>query len=90
MAYQAGYDCASSYGRIVVVDAKVSLEAYMDAISASDENLRMESLRRHARQINEHIKGLSKKAYWDQIRDEFQKVVIEDFERLTKEYQSYL
>ncbi len=54
--------------RQVVIDAKVSLKAYLDAIEASSDDLRQQKLTEHARQIQEHLGKLSKKAYWDQFQ----------------------
>ena len=54
-------------GREIVVDAKVSLEAYLDALSAESEQGRKEALARHAAQIRAHMSDLSAKAYWDQF-----------------------
>jgi DNA recombination protein RmuC len=54
-------------GREIVVDAKVSLEAYLDALSAESEQGRKEALTRHATQIRSHMSDLSGKSYWDQF-----------------------
>ena len=54
-------------GREIVVDAKVSLEAYLDALSAESEQGRKEALARHATQIRSHMSDLSAKSYWDQF-----------------------
>jgi DNA recombination protein RmuC len=51
-------------GRSVVVDAKVPLDAYLDATSTDDEAARADALRRHARQVRQHVDGLSSKQYW--------------------------
>lgn len=51
----------------VVVDSKVSLEAYLRAIETEDEAARLGHLTDHARQIKNHIKALSDKAYWRQL-----------------------
>jgi len=51
----------------VVVDAKVSLKAYLEALEASDEATRGEKLRGHANQIRAHLARLSGKAYWEQF-----------------------
>ncbi|MGH3362757.1 MAG: DNA recombination protein RmuC [Nocardioides sp.] len=51
-------------GRQVVVDAKVPLDAYLDATSTDEESVRSEALQRHARQLRHHVDGLSSKAYW--------------------------
>lgn len=53
--------------RTIVVDSKVPLQAYIDAISASDEQERLAHMRKHASQVAEHMRKLSKKAYWDQF-----------------------
>ncbi len=54
-------------GRDIVVDAKVSLEAYLDALSAESEQGRKEALARHATQIRSHMSALSAKSYWEQF-----------------------
>jgi DNA recombination protein RmuC len=50
--------------RQLVVDAKVPLDAYLDATSTDDEAARADALRRHARQVRQHVDGLSSKQYW--------------------------
>jgi DNA recombination protein RmuC len=52
-------------GRQVVVDAKVPLEAYLEAIQTSDEAVREARLRDHARQVRAHVTQLGRKAYWE-------------------------
>lgn len=54
-------------GRQVVVDAKVSLDAYLRAVEAPDEAARQQALVDHARQIRVHIDQLSKKSYFEQF-----------------------
>ncbi len=54
-------------GRQIVIDAKVSLDAYLTAISAESEALRNEALAHHARQIRNHMQALSAKSYWEQF-----------------------
>ncbi len=51
----------------VVVDAKVSLEAYLRAIEASEDADRLRNLSDHARQIRTHVKALGEKAYWERL-----------------------
>ena len=52
-------------GRHLVIDAKTSTSAYMDAIESSGDNEREKHLSVHANQIRQHMKQLSAKAYWD-------------------------
>lgn len=51
----------------VVVDAKVSLEAYLRAIEAQEEPQRLRCLADHARQVKAHVKSLGEKAYWERL-----------------------
>ena len=53
--------------REIVVDAKVSLEAYLDALSSESEETRRIALSRHAAQIRSHMLALSGKSYWEQF-----------------------
>lgn len=54
--------------RQVVVDAKVAMDAYLDALQTSDETLRQTKLKDHARQVRVHVQALSKKSYWDHFQ----------------------
>ncbi|MFZ5608313.1 MAG: DNA recombination protein RmuC [Pseudomonadota bacterium] len=54
-------------GRAIVVDAKTSMAAYLDAVEAPDDKAREQHLVRHARQIREHMKQLGSKRYWDAL-----------------------
>jgi DNA recombination protein RmuC len=56
-------------GQSLVIDAKVSLNAYQDAFAADDEEGRAVALAAHCRSMRAHIDGLSRKAYWDQFED---------------------
>jgi DNA recombination protein RmuC len=51
-------------GRSVVVDAKVPLEAFLDATAADDAAQREAHLARHARQLRAHVDLLGSKRYW--------------------------
>jgi DNA recombination protein RmuC len=51
----------------VVVDAKTPLAAYLEALEAQDDDVRVSRLRDHARQLRDHVAKLSSKAYWGQF-----------------------
>lgn len=55
-------------GRQVVIDAKVPLEAYLEAIHSETEELRTLAFLNHARQVRAHVTALSKKAYWERFQ----------------------
>ena len=55
--------------RKLVIDAKVSLNAYQDAFEAGDDTARDLALAAHCQSMKAHIDGLSKKAYWDQFEE---------------------
>ena len=52
---------------IIVVDSKVALDAYLDAIETEDESKRRELMARHAPAVENHVKGLANKNYWKQF-----------------------
>lgn len=52
----------------VVVDAKVSLEAYLRAVEAEQETDRQRLLKEHANQVRTHVKSLGEKAYWERLK----------------------
>ncbi len=54
-------------GKQVVVDSKVSLDAYLDAYESEDETVRTAALTRHARQVRDHVQKLAAKSYWRQF-----------------------
>jgi DNA recombination protein RmuC len=51
-------------GKQVVVDAKVSLAAYLDAAESRDPDLVEARMQAHARHLREHVRGLAAKEYW--------------------------
>lgn len=63
-------------GRQVVVDSKVPLAAYLDALQSDDPDRQKERMVAHARHIREHIKGLSAKSYWTQFENAPEFVVL--------------
>ena len=57
-------------GGVFVIDAKCSLNAFLDAQDAIDDVVREAALVRHAASVKTHMTGLSAKAYWDQFASE--------------------
>jgi len=55
--------------RDIVVDAKTPLDAYLSATEQRNEAERKNHLTRHARQVRNRVKELSKKAYWSQFKN---------------------
>ena len=51
-------------GKSVVVDAKVPLDAFLDATGADSDEERDAHLARHARQLRQHVDTLGAKSYW--------------------------
>ncbi|ROR29850.1 DNA recombination protein RmuC [Inmirania thermothiophila] len=54
-------------GRLVVVDAKAPVDAYLEAVEARDEDARRRALARHAAQVRAHVERLGRKAYFAQF-----------------------
>ena len=53
--------------RTVVVDSKVPLDAYLNALEADDEETRRAALDHHAQQLRTHMTKLAAKSYWEQL-----------------------
>jgi len=63
-------------GRTIVVDAKVPLDAFLEASACEDEGERRTLLERHAAQLRRHVESLSRKAYWEQFESSPEFVIL--------------
>ena len=63
-------------GKRVVVDAKVPLDAFLDATETDDEDERAAHLARHARQLRAHVETLAGKTYWRAVEGSPEFVVL--------------
>jgi DNA recombination protein RmuC len=54
-------------GGVFVIDAKCSLNAFLELQEAADEAAREGAGLRHVQSVKGHVQGLSAKAYWDQF-----------------------
>ncbi len=63
-------------GRSIVVDAKVTLAAYLEAAETTDEQAAHERMAAHARHLRAHVDQLAAKAYWQQLDDSPEFVVL--------------
>ncbi len=61
--------------RVLVVDVKTPLDAYLEAAEAKNDAQRKLGLERHAKNVHAHIRMLASKTYWDQF-DESPEFVI--------------
>jgi DNA recombination protein RmuC len=62
--------------REIVVDAKVSLDAYLDALSALTEDEKKAKVEKHAQQVRAHMNKLGSKEYWTQFKQSPEFVVL--------------
>lgn len=62
--------------RDLIVDVKTPLDAYLEAVEAKDDAQRQLGLERHARNLREHIRALSSKAYWAQFENSPEFVIL--------------
>ena len=54
--------------RTIVVDSKVPFDAFYESISTSDDEVRAQRLKDHARLVRTHITALSRKSYWETVQ----------------------
>ena len=52
----------------IVIDAKAPLQAYLEALEAPTDELRVAKLKEHATQVRNHTAKLSAKAYWEHLQ----------------------
>ncbi len=53
----------------VVVDSKLPLDAYLEALETDDDNARNLLFVKHAKDLRDHVNKLSKKQYWSQFQN---------------------
>lgn len=53
--------------RLVVVDSKAVLDAFLDAVDAQNPEDKKRALERHAKNLRTRVQDLSKKSYWEQF-----------------------
>ncbi|HEX8527426.1 DNA recombination protein RmuC [Allosphingosinicella sp.] len=63
-------------GRKLIIDAKCSLNAFLDASEEVDEAVRLAHLKAHAQSIRNHAQQLGGKAYWQQFGDAADYVIL--------------
>ena len=62
--------------RELVVDVKTPLDAYLEAVEATDDAQKKLGLERHARNVREHIRKLASKTYWEQFSNSPEFVIL--------------
>lgn len=62
--------------REIVVDSKVALNAYLEALEATSPEQSKAALDRHVQQIRNHMRQLSSKEYWSQFKESPEFVVM--------------
>ena len=55
--------------REIVVDSKVALNGYLEALEAATPEARDAALDRHAQQVRQHARQLASKEYWTQFKE---------------------
>ncbi len=63
-------------GKSIAVDAKAPMQAYLEALEASDETVRKAKFMEHARIVRGHIDTLGNKSYWKNIQPSPEFVVL--------------
>jgi DNA recombination protein RmuC len=63
-------------GRDIIVDAKVPLTAYLEAVEAPTADGRASAFLRHAQQVRQHMLLLAGKQYWEQLTGTVELVIM--------------
>ncbi len=63
-------------GRNIIIDAKVSIDAYLEASNADDPARRDAAMKAHAASVTRHVQQLSSKEYQARLGDSFDFVVM--------------
>jgi DNA recombination protein RmuC len=63
-------------GRMLIIDAKCSLNAFLDASEEVDETARLAHLKSHAAAIRRHAEQLGSKNYWEQFGEAADYVIL--------------
>lgn len=63
-------------GRCIVVDSKVALSGYLDAVEATDDATRELHLKKHVAELKSHVKNLASKEYQKHVPDTAEFVVL--------------
>lgn len=56
-------------GRVVVVDAKTPIDAFLSSLEATSDEQKFVEMTRHGRQVKEHVRKLATRAYNEAIPD---------------------
>lgn len=56
-------------GRLVVVDSKTPIDAFLSSLEATTEEERATEMARHGRHVKEHVKKLSQRAYYEGLKE---------------------
>lgn len=56
-------------GRSVIVDAKTPIDAFLNSLEATSDEVRHTEMVRHGRHVKEHVRKLSARAYTEVVKD---------------------
>ncbi len=56
-------------GRVVIVDAKTPIDAFLTSLEAGTESEKKLEMARHGKQVKDHVIKLSRKAYGDHLKE---------------------